>query len=271
MLFTYLGPRFIAVSAAVAICIGGVPASAKDSSENVSSNDSQTQAVADSQQRKPVLLAQAASCASCGAELDSLELLAADKQEYKSFGALTDSLWGNLILELAYQRDPELKRIAKRFKLVNLGTNITVAGVAGGTLAQGVTALAVLNPPAGHEDSYAPLEIGVPLSAVTLLAFMARTYCNHKLEREIVDRQMQIKKRVEGILHHMAHCQAACPDARKQLTELIGERACSEWVELWQSSHQLAMTPTPPRVSLDNAAKKVSSIFGASDLFAEVR
>ena len=58
---------------------------------------------------------------------------------------ITDSLWGNLILEMAYQRDPEIKKIAKRLNLVNFGTMTAITGVAaGGTLAQGIIALSVL-------------------------------------------------------------------------------------------------------------------------------
>jgi hypothetical protein len=189
-------------------------------------------------------------CATCGAtELNAVSLMEATGGKHKSVSLLTDSLWGNLILEMAYQRDPELQKIAKKLNLVNIGTMTSIAGIAGGTLAQGITALYVLNPPDGKPDSYAPLNVGVVLSSATLLTFAARVYFNHRLEKRIMARQLELKTRVESLLHHLEQCNGKCADAKNQLTDLIGERACREWVQLWQSSHQLAMNG-PQRISL---------------------
>jgi len=190
------------------------------------------------QQNDELLLASNA-CASCGAQLLPLAVAGVGKAgKNKSF--LTDSLWGNLILELAYDRDPELSKLAKRARLMNFGTAASVFGIAGGTLAQGISALYVLNPPDGVKDSYAPLNVGVALSGATMLVMAARLLAGHQLAKHIGQRQIQIRDRVQAILAHLESSQGHCASARTQLQDLIGERACNEWIQLWQSSHQLA-------------------------------
>lgn len=246
---------FSAGIAAITICALlalGLPTNAQNSMQTAhTKEDNSEPAAADtSVNDKPVLIAQSSACASCGAELNPLLLMAVDKHR-KDKSVLTDSLWGNLILELAYQRDPELQRIAKRSNLVGLGTLGAIGGIAGGTLAQGISALYVLNPSPGHNDSYTPLIIGTALSSVTLMVFAARILLNNKIVRQISNRQFAIKAHVEAILAHMEASGAKCDAAKRELTGLIGERACREWVDLYRSSHQLAMT-SPGRFSSMN-------------------
>jgi hypothetical protein len=198
----------------------------------------------------PILIAQAsASCTACGSILDPVLLMGSASQK-KNKSLLTDSLWGNLILELAYQRDKEMAKLGKRMNLVNLGTNASIGAIAVGTLGQGVAALGTLNPPTGHEDSYGPGILGTTLSTVTIMTFAARMYFNHKMQKDVQDRQIAIRTQVESVLNHLERSDSKCPDAQKDLTELIGERASREWLQLWQSSHQLAMTHAP-RVTLN--------------------
>jgi hypothetical protein len=198
---------------------------------------------------KPVLIAQAA-CATCGTQLNAISLMEGSVSKRKDKSILTDSLWGNLILEMAYQRDKGLQKLAKRMNLVNFATMASIGTIATGTLAQGIIALKTLNPQPGFEDSYTPGIIGVTLSSATLMTFVARMYFSHKIQNEVRDRQIALKQRVETVLFHLEHSHADCVDAQKELTELIGQRACHEWTQLWQSSHQLAMN-TSPRISLD--------------------
>lgn len=206
----------------------------------------------------PIILAQAASCATCGTSLDPLLLMdAGSKKKDKSL--LTDSLWGNLILEMAYQRDKGLQKLARRMNIVNYGTMASIGAIAGGTLAQGIVALGTLNPPEGHLDSYSPGIIGTTLSTATILTFVARMYFNHHMQKAVEDRQIAIRTKVEGVLNHLERSDAKCVDAHKELTELIGERACKEWVQLWQSSHQLAMTQPPPRITLNAVGATVAA------------
>jgi len=205
-------------------------------------------------QQNAIIVAQA-SCASCGAQLDPVLLLESEGGNKKANSSvLTDSLWGNLILELAYERDPELRKFAKRGKLINLGTTSAVMGIAAGTLAQGITALCVINPPPGKPDSYAPLNVGVALSGATMLVMSGRLYMGHKLAVAIQKKQFYLRDQVQSILAHMESSQGNCEVARGQLKNLIGSRACNEWVQLWQSSHKLAINPDR-QISLNTPLK----------------
>lgn len=199
-------------------------------------------------QAEPILIAQA-SCATCGTALDPVLLMESGSKK-KDKALLTDSLWGNLILEMAYQRDQPLHKLAKQMNILNLGTMASIGTIAGGTLSQGIIALQTLNPPDGHEDSYTPGIIGTTLSTATILTFVARMYFNHKMQKSVQDRQIAIRTRVETVLDHLERSESKCTDAQKDLTDLIGDRACHEWLQLWQSSHKLALSH-PTRITLD--------------------
>lgn len=194
----------------------------------------------------PISIA-SAGCTTCGANLNAISLMATDSRK-KSESVLTDSLWGNLILELAYQRDKELKTLSKRMNLVSLGTLGAIGAISAGTLAQGIDALIVLNPHDGHLDSYAPGIVGVTMSSITIMTFLTRFVFNHKFQKQVRERQIAIKTHVEAVLNHMEQCDAKCADAKRELTELVGPRACREWIQLYQSSHKLAMS-SPREVS----------------------
>jgi hypothetical protein len=243
MSFTQCRLRLIAGLVLWAIIFTGLPIRAMSTDQSGPSAlaaGAQTRGtIAKLKEDKHVLIAQA-NCATCGAELLPAVLLASGLKEQGSQSLLTDSLWGNLILELAYDRDPELSRLGKNVRLMNFGTTASVFGIAGGTLAQGISALYVINPPPGKPDSYAPLNLGVALSSATMLVLASRVYLGHKLARHIQQQQLQIKGRVQTALAHLEHSDGQCEAARSQLKDLIGDRACKEWIQLWQSSHKLA-------------------------------
>lgn len=148
----------------------------------------------------PISIA-SAGCTTCGANLNAISLMATDSRK-KSESVLTDSLWGNLILELAYQRDKELKTLSKRMNLVSLGTLGAIGAISAGTLAQGIDALIVLNPHDGHLDSYAPGIVGVTMSSITIMTFLTRFVFNHKFQKQVRERQIAIKTHVEAVLNH---------------------------------------------------------------------
>jgi hypothetical protein len=246
LLYTSHFSRALAAITIFTIVSLGLPTMAQGGSQALRTQERQSEKLSAATEEAPVLIAQAA-CTTCGAELAPLTLLATE-QKHKTTTVLTDSLWGNLILELAYQRDKELQKIAKRLNIVGLGTLGAIGGIAGGTLAQGIVAINVINPPAGKPDSYTPLVIGTALSSATIMVFISRLILNHQLGKQISNRQFAIKNHVEAILAHMESSGAKCASAQKELTELIGERASREWIDLYQSSHQLAMT-SPRRFS----------------------
>ncbi len=161
---------------------------------------------------------------------------------------ITDSLWGNLILDMAYQRDPQLRKIFKRFGLVNMGTMAAIAGIAGGTLAQGVIALATLNPAQGN-DTYLPGAIGIGMSGLTIATFAGRAMINHHLAKCLRKRQLEIKHRVETVLAKLEQGEGQDNDSKKELVDLIGERATNEWLQLWRSANVIA-TMKQPNISI---------------------
>ena len=165
---------------------------------------------------------------------------------------ITDSLWGNLILDMAYQRDSQLRKIYKRFGLVNMGTMAAVAGIAGGTLAQGIVALATLNPQQGN-DTYLPGAIGIGMSGLTIVTFVGRALINRHLAKCLRNRQLEIKHRVEAVLAHLEEENGIGSESKKELVDLIGERAANEWLQLWTSSNAVASLKVP-HISLSPSA-----------------
>ena len=193
--------------------------------------------------------------ASTGAEVANIAAVdSVVSKKQKTELLITDSLWGNLILDMAYQRDPQLKKIFKRFGLVNMGTMAAVAGIAGGTLAQGVVALATLNPQPGHNDNYLPGALGIGMSGLTIATFVGRAMINHHLAKCLRNRQLEIKHRVETVLAHLEQEDGQGNDSKKELVDLIGIRAANEWLQLWRSANVVAsikqpnisMVPSPP-------------------------
>lgn len=194
----------------------------------------------------PATLIAQASGASTAAEVADVAAVGAYSGKKKKFELLiTDSLWGNLILDMAYQRDPELRKIAKHLNIVNFGTMAAITGIAGGTLAQGIIALSVLNPPPPKLDSYQPGAIGVGMSGLTIITFLGRTAFNHVLSKKMRERQLAIKHSVESILAELEATHGENPAAQAKLVALIGERATNEWLQLWRSSNVVAQMKLP--------------------------
>jgi len=161
---------------------------------------------------------------------------------------LSNSIWGNIILKMAYARDPEVLRLAKKLKITNFGTTTGLATVAGGTMAQGIVSMGTLNPAPGLEDSYTPGMIGVCLEGAVLMILAGGPLVQHKFRKQLKSRQMAIRQRVEQILQHLEYSKTNCSEAQKDLAELVGDRGAGDCVQLWQSSHQVALS-TPPKIS----------------------
>jgi hypothetical protein len=198
---------------------------------------------------RALLVAQASPATTASEVADLAAVGAITGKKSKDELLLTDSLWGNLILDLAYQRDPKLRKLSKRMNLLNLGTMGAITGIAGGTLAQGVIALSVLNPPPPQSDSYLPSALGVGFTGLTIVAFAGRTVLNQVLVKSLRNRQLDIKHRVEAILTKMESSHGDNAEAQSELVALIGERASNEWLQLWRSSNAIA-TIKQPKISV---------------------
>ena len=186
----------------------------------------------------------ALACATCGcSELCPVTMLDETTHSAARRSLLSNSIWGNIILKMVYERDPELQKLRRMTKGVNIGTAGTLAAAASGTLAQGTVSIVTLNPPDGLPDSYAPGIVGLALEGATNVALWTKLGLNAGVRRKVRARQLAIRQRVESILHHLEFSETNCPDAQKQLAELIGEKAASECIDLWHSSHALASAP----------------------------
>jgi hypothetical protein len=164
--------------------------------------------------------------------------------------AISDSLWGNMILQMAYQRDAEIRLLAKKLGRVNSFLLISVLGVSGLSLAQNITTLATLNNDTegghhedeeehghgGHHDSPAPAIMGIVGSGVTLAAVGTHAYLSRRYARQIIKRQDVINEQVSRLLNALSQGGDES-QVKPGLAGLIGDRAAGEFLQLWHSAH----------------------------------
>jgi len=165
---------------------------------------------------------------------------------------LSNSIWGNIILKMAYARDPEVRRLAKKLKIAGDGATTGLAGIAGGTVAQGIVSMATLNPPDGVPDSYAPGIVGLGLETAVLMIFAGGPLVQHKFRKELKARKLAIRQEVEQILQHLEFSKTDCSKVQKELLALVGNRGAQDCVQLWQSSHRAELTEPHNISKLDN-------------------
>ncbi len=164
---------------------------------------------------------------------------------------VTDSLWGNLILSMAYRRDPELKQWIKKMGVSNNLFLASIAGVSGLGLAQSITGLATLNQSesggghheehehgggGGHREHLAPSIMGVAGSAATLVSIGAHVYFEQRYKKKIKARQQVLNHEVLHILEAL-ESGANQELVQPKLVNLIGQRATGEFMQLWRSAH----------------------------------
>jgi len=184
------------------------------------------------------------ACATCGcSEVCPIAMAGADSLT-DSTGLVSDSIWGNIILKMAYSHDAELQKLIGRRRLVSAGTVGVLAGVAGATAGQGIVSIGTLNPPDGHEDSYAPGIVGLCLEGVVNLALTGNLILHHSCEKKVKIRQLEIRRRAESILVGLEAAGSSSEEIRAELTELIGRQGADEYLQLWRSSHSIAMRET---------------------------
>jgi hypothetical protein len=181
------------------------------------------------------------ACSTCGcSELCPLSMMADTESGGNGRRLLTESIWGSIILKIAFQRDPILQKLTRHRKGVNALMGGSIGSAIGGTFAQNIISVGTLNPPEGLHDSYLPGGLGLGMSGLVNVAFDAGIAANWHLNKKIKARQLVISQRVESILDHLEKSDAGCPNAQSDLTEIIGERAAADCLKLWHSSHTYA-------------------------------
>lgn len=191
------------------------------------------------------LVASAEACSTCGcSELCALGILQEDTAEHgKNKSLLSESIWGNIILKIAYKRDAKLQSLSKKMGWTDDATNLGVIAVSGGVLSQVVVNQATLNPPDGQSDSYLPGAVGLGFTGLTTVVIGGQNILHWAIRKKMIARQREITKAVESVLEHMEYSETECPEAQKQLAELIGDRAARDCEKLWRSSHVMASLP----------------------------
>ncbi len=159
---------------------------------------------------------------------------------------VTDSLWGNLLLSMAYRRDAELKHLVKKMGVSNNLFLASIAGVSGLGLAQSVTGLATLNRAeslgdeahggGGHRESKGASIMGVVGSGVTLLSIGTHVYLEHRYKKQIKARQQIINHQVLHVLEAL-ESGGNTELVQPQLVSLVGGRATGEFLQLWRAAH----------------------------------
>lgn len=155
-------------------------------------------------------------------------------QDKRTGSPFSDSLWGNLLLSMAYQRDEEIKQISKRLGQVDLLTLTSVTSVSGLGLAGGLRTLNCLNK--SDKDPVFPTILGIIGSSATLGTVGVRTVLAHRYGKKLRARQAAIKNKIEELLDAMEHDRYT-RSVHEQLAALIGERATKEFEQIWAASH----------------------------------
>jgi hypothetical protein len=188
----------------------------------------------------------AMACATCGCSelcpLCMVKEVDSSTKDRSKVSPLGESMWGSIILKMAFQKDPQLQKLTRHLKGANALTSAAMYTAVSGTLGQNIVSLAVLNPDQGN-DSYLPGSIGLGCSSLMTVAFDASILFNWRLSKKIKARQLAIEKHVYSIVDHLEYSQASCPDAQKELTEIIGPQGAADLIKMWQLGHnQLAST-----------------------------
>lgn len=197
------------------------------------------------------------ACAGCGGAAGAssaitsgaCQLVISDSSKVAS-DPVSDSLWGNLLLSMAYQRDAETKRLVKKLNRVNTWTILSIAGISGLSLAQSISSYSSLQGAShleveehdGHShvnteaDSKTPSVLGIIGSGATIATLGYRAIASSKLQKKITARQRAIQEKIALILTSLEAGQST-DSIKLQLNDLVGERASGEFISLWNVTH----------------------------------
>lgn len=167
---------------------------------------------------------------------------------------LTDSLWGNLLLMMAVQRDEEMKRLAKKMKRTQVLSTLSIASALGLGMASSIVSISqnaerVVNvtgahTPTGHDHVHIPPNSNTPAtlslvgSSVALATLGVQSYLNHRYEKRFQTRQKALADRLTDILTRLENGEKTST-VRPDLAPLVGDKAAGEFIQLWDATHSL--------------------------------
>lgn len=183
-----------------------------------------------------------------GATSAATSLLADGVGSGSDSGSILESLWGSLLVSMAYRRDPAIKTVIKKMNRSNNAFLLSIAGVSGLGLAQNITVLSTLNSNTGgghheegggHRESIGSSIMGLVGSGITLGSIGVHVYMEHRYKKQIEQRQGIINGQISEILEQLEQGPAT-DQIQTALAELVGERAAREFLQLWMASHPAA-------------------------------
>ncbi len=275
MLHTQFDSRLVASLVAISFAGGTFPACAEPTSTQSARSEARTDIGYQVYEGKLLIANHGCASPSIGA----VDLLGTQPAGPGS-EALTDSLWGNLILHMAYTRDRQLGRDAKKLRLTDNLTLASIYGISGVSLAQSITSLATLNKISGEGGGLPSIQ-QPEMVAESGSAEGAAQGAHHQNAQGAVSKHSahndsvvpgvlgliasgstivalglrfyfghrytkQIKKRQQTIKARVEMIltrleRGESPEQlRGELEPLIGERAAREFGQLWRASHQVA-------------------------------
>lgn len=168
-----------------------------------------------------------------------------------SEGSVLESLWGSLLVSMAYRRDPAIKTVVKKMNRSNNAFLLSIAGVSGLGLAQNITVLSTLNAhqsagrhheegeghtTGGHRESTASSIMGLVGSGITLGSIGVHVYMERRYKRQLERRQHEINEQISHILEQLEQGPAT-DQLQTSLATLVGERGAREFLQLWGATH----------------------------------
>ncbi len=156
--------------------------------------------------------------------------------------SLSDSLWVNLALNMAFQRDPEIKKLLKKTHRLGQIGQLSALGLSGMGLASSILSMATLNAgSASHaegddhdHDSHATERdnptasvIGVVGSGLSLTVLLGQMFFRRRYSKKLEARQHVIQNQVETAIAAID-----TNDGQQTLAALIGPVATGELVSL---------------------------------------
>lgn len=187
--------------------------------------------------------------AAAGAAITGTQVLTLQGQAKKSI--LSESLWVNLLLSMAYQRDAQLQKYARRMGQVNTFTLLSVVGVSALGLTQSIVSLHNTHDARSLEvedhngdlhahqeaDSRVPATLGLIGSGATIATLGVKAVWDGVYGHKLAKRQAELQVEVASILEAL---NAGTPfrEISGALSSLIGETATQEFQGLWQAAHR---------------------------------
>jgi len=148
-------------------------------------------------------------------------------------GGLTKSLWGNLIISMAYQQDAKIQAITKKMHRLGIFTLGSIAAISGLTIAQGIDGLVTL-----QQDPHPlhPPILGLVGSSLTLGTIGTQAIVGHRYKKQLLARQRDIQEQVLHVIEHLK-TEGDSDHVRTNLSQLIGKEAMEEFMQIWASVH----------------------------------